>query len=209
MGSHSAVFARLARRQIRSWRGPSLLRQSLRDLFDGIPLPRIHFIPHHLSHLHAAASSPFQPDGAIIVDGRGEYAATSMYSLDDSQTIRCLATIPYPHSLGVFFGSITQLLGYSALSDEYKVMGLSGYGRKNSKNAKHFAHYCALIMMVKRHCPQALPSPPDRKPPRPIDATHARPAERLRPAPVPPASLAKAHRERTGYRGLRSIRRRD
>ena len=37
----------------------------------------------------------------------------------------------YPNSLGMFYQSITQYLGFNNYGDEYKVMGLSAYGEDN------------------------------------------------------------------------------
>ena len=36
-----------------------------------------------------------------------------------------------PNSLGIFYSMITQYLGFQRDSDEYKVMGLSSYGKNN------------------------------------------------------------------------------
>ena len=35
----------------------------------------------------------------------------------------------FPHSLGVFYEASTQFLGFSNYGDEYKMMGLSGFGK--------------------------------------------------------------------------------
>jgi carbamoyltransferase len=37
--------------------------------------------------------------------------------------------VNYPHSLGIFYSAFTQFLGFPKFGDEYKVMGLSAYGK--------------------------------------------------------------------------------
>ena len=39
--------------------------------------------------------------------------------------------ISFPHSLGIFYQTITQYLGFKYYGEEYKVMGLAAYGEKN------------------------------------------------------------------------------
>jgi carbamoyltransferase len=47
----------------------------------------------------------------------------------EGNRLRVLGEIPYPHSLGFAYGTITQLLGFRLCSDEGKVMGLAPYGK--------------------------------------------------------------------------------
>jgi carbamoyltransferase len=132
-GNPSGVL-RVVRNQVRaSQRGPSLLRRHLALLVDGDEdaIPPIAYLNHHETHLIAAwLSAPFEPDAALILDGRGEHAATSVYQADraDGGLAKCIESVTFPNSLGVFYGAITQLLGYEAIADEYKVMGLASYG---------------------------------------------------------------------------------
>ena len=48
----------------------------------------------------------------------------------------CIRDSPYPVSLGLFYSSITDYLGFGINEGEYKVMGLASYGDSNSKSAK-------------------------------------------------------------------------
>ncbi len=113
--------------------GPFLLRKYLAYMVDGdaSALPPVYYVNHHASHLAGAwLSAPFEPDAGLIVDGRGEYAATSVFRATPAGPglATCIETLPFPNSLGVFYGAITQILGYQAVADEYKVMGLASYG---------------------------------------------------------------------------------
>ena len=38
--------------------------------------------------------------------------------------------ISFPHSLGIFYQTVTQYLGFKYYGEEYKVMGLAAYGKK-------------------------------------------------------------------------------
>lgn len=89
---------------------------------------KILFIPHHLSHAAASyLSSPFLEAAILTLDGVGEWATTT-YGFAKGINIKLEKQINFPHSLGLFYSALTTYLGFSANNDEYKVMGLSGYG---------------------------------------------------------------------------------
>ncbi len=86
------------------------------------------FCPHHLAHAISAYSfSPFNEATIIVVDGRGAYEATSIWYANDGK-IEPVEIINFPNSLGLFYAKFTEYLGFKALSDEWKVMGLAPYG---------------------------------------------------------------------------------
>jgi len=90
---------------------------------------RLVHLNHHLTH--AASSflvSPFEEAAIMTIDGTGEYA-TTLLARGEGERISVLKEIPFPHSLGAFYGAITQYLGFEVDSDEWKVMGLAPYGR--------------------------------------------------------------------------------
>ncbi|GAA2682532.1 MULTISPECIES: carbamoyltransferase C-terminal domain-containing protein [Actinosynnema] len=128
---------RILRQRLGTLRAPALLARELavHRAGDVSALPPIRPVAHHEAHLAAAVlSAPFEPDAGLVVDGRGEIAATTLYRLGGATTEPVeLESFPFPNSLGVFFGAVTQLLGGSALSDEYKVMGLASYGRPDAR----------------------------------------------------------------------------
>jgi carbamoyltransferase len=93
--------------------------------FDG----QVRCFPHHLCHAASAfLTSPFEQAGILTMDGVGEWTTTGTF-LGDSRGIEPIARQEYPHSLGLFYSAVTSFLGFSPNSDEYKVMGLSAYGR--------------------------------------------------------------------------------
>ncbi len=93
---------------------------------------------HHLSHtLNALAYSNSKKDiCSVVVDGFGDRSTASISQIVDPSEINELWDCPYPVSLGLFYSSITDYLGFAINEGEYKVMGLASFGNSNSKSAK-------------------------------------------------------------------------
>ncbi|MBI96516.1 carbamoyltransferase [bacterium] len=88
----------------------------------------LHFIEHHLSHMASAFyPSDFKDAAVVSIDGFGDFASCAVGQGNDTDLI-AYQRIFFPHSLGVFYTSITQFLGFPNYGDEYKVMGLAPYG---------------------------------------------------------------------------------
>ena len=90
---------------------------------------KIMMFDHHQSH--AAASfyySGFKHAAIFIADAVGEWVTTS-YAEGDGNSISILDSIRFPDSIGLFYSTLTQYLGFKVLSGEYKVMGLAPYGK--------------------------------------------------------------------------------
>lgn len=89
---------------------------------------RLHFMEHHPAHAASAfLVSPFEQAALLSVDYVGEYTAT-WAGRGRGTAIECLQQMHYPQSLGVFYSAMTDYLGFTRASDEYKVMGLASYG---------------------------------------------------------------------------------
>jgi carbamoyltransferase len=87
------------------------------------------FVDHHLAHaLSAYAYSGFDDAAVVVMDGRGAWEATSIWHGRDGRLDHVL-TIPFPDSVGYFYGEFTEYLGFHRNSDEWKVMGLAPYGK--------------------------------------------------------------------------------
>jgi predicted NodU family carbamoyl transferase len=90
---------------------------------------KVHFIEHHLAHLASAFFvSPFEDSAVISVDGFGDFVG-AMWGVGQGNKIKVRDRIFFPHSLGLFYLAFTQYLGFSKYGDEYKVMGLSAFGK--------------------------------------------------------------------------------
>ncbi|MDB5049477.1 MAG: putative carbamoyl transferase, carbamoyltransferase [Fibrobacteres bacterium] len=87
------------------------------------------YVDHHLSHAAGAfLPSPFEEAAIVTVDGVGEWTTTA-YGMGRGSSVELLRDIRFPHSLGLLYSAITAYLGFSVNNSEYKVMGLSPYGR--------------------------------------------------------------------------------
>ncbi|HIH16140.1 MAG TPA: carbamoyltransferase, partial [Candidatus Diapherotrites archaeon] len=90
---------------------------------------RMVFIRHHESHAASAFfPSPFQEAAILTVDGVGEWT-TAAYGVGRGNQMELWKEMRFPHSLGLFYSMVTGYLGFKVNSDEYKVMGLAGYGK--------------------------------------------------------------------------------
>ncbi|HKH43095.1 MAG TPA: carbamoyltransferase C-terminal domain-containing protein [Thermoanaerobaculia bacterium] len=90
--------------------------------------PRLYPVEHHLAHVASAFfCSPFDDAMCLTVDGFGDFVST-MLAVGRGNSVDVLQRVHFPHSLGLFYTAITQLLGFLGFGDEYKVMGLAAYG---------------------------------------------------------------------------------
>ena len=97
-------------------------------------LPIIKFYDHHMCHMASAYfPSNFKKSLLISADGFGDFAST-VAGVADNDLIKIHHKVLFPHSLGIFYQAFTQFLGFKNYGDEYKVMGLSAYGKNNFKN---------------------------------------------------------------------------
>ena len=89
----------------------------------------INNIEHHYAHLSSAFHvSPFKDACVLSVDGFGDFASTA-WGYGQNEKISIDQKIYFPHSLGIFYQSMTQYLGFKNYGDEYKIMGLAPYGK--------------------------------------------------------------------------------
>jgi len=87
------------------------------------------FPEHHMSHAaHAFYTSPFEESAILTIDGVGEWSTTS-YGYASNDSIKITNDIRWPHSLGLFYSAFTYFLGFKVNEGEYKLMGLSSYGK--------------------------------------------------------------------------------
>jgi carbamoyltransferase len=87
-----------------------------------------HNIEHHMAHMASAfLVSPFSEAAVLSIDGFGDFCST-MLGRGSRNSLEKTATVLFPHSLGLFYTSMTQYLGFLNYGDEGKVMGLAPYG---------------------------------------------------------------------------------
>jgi carbamoyltransferase len=99
----------------------------------GVPARKILFTQHHQSHAAAAfLTAPTDRAAILTMDGVGEWATLTVGHGErraGGTSITLLREIRFPHSLGMLYSAFTAYLGFAINEDEYKVMGLAGYGR--------------------------------------------------------------------------------
>jgi carbamoyltransferase len=128
----------------RSWRMfPKAMKNSLgekmwvRGIISshlGVPASKILFTAHHQSHAAAAfLTAPTERAAILTADGVGEWATLTIgrgeRTRGGATSISLLRELHFPHSLGMLYSTFTAYLGFKVNEDEYKVMGLAGYGR--------------------------------------------------------------------------------
>ena len=92
-------------------------------------------IDHHQSHLASAFyDSSFDDAVNLSIDAFGDFSSAS-WGVGNSHVIKIDERILFPHSLGIFYEAFTQFLGFSNFGDEYKIMGLSSYGKPTEINS--------------------------------------------------------------------------
>ena len=90
---------------------------------------KIIYLDHHLSHIASSSFfSNFDESVNLSIDGFGDFASAGWGTLIKGN-LTLDKKILFPHSMGIFYQAITQYLGFKNYGDEYKVMGLSSYGK--------------------------------------------------------------------------------
>ena len=88
----------------------------------------IYSVEHHLAHIASAYYlSPFDSAAGLSYDGSGDFAST-MAARCEGAKIEILDRVPLPNSLGHYYTSMCQFIGFDIFGEEYKVMGLAPYG---------------------------------------------------------------------------------
>ena len=108
------------------------LKKDINNFFNPKNLSKkinIHYIDHHISHIASAFyPSNYKKAVGLSIDGFGDFCSVSIAKCGNEK-IDIVKKIFFPDSLGVFYESFTQLIGFKNYGDEYKMMGLSSYGK--------------------------------------------------------------------------------
>lgn len=103
---------------------------------------KVVFVQHHLAHATTGYYAAGMKDTAFLIsDGRAEIFSSLAGEFRDGRINVFEDTIiPGTDSIGLLFNSITRYLGFVPNMDEYKVMGLAGWGTPPSPNPflEHF-----------------------------------------------------------------------
>lgn len=101
-----------------------------------VPAQKVLFVDHHIAHAASAFfCSPFKEAAVMTVDGVGEWTTATMgtarakWNGTGVNDIVLNKELRFPHSLGLLYAAFTAFLGFEVNEGEYKVMGMSPYGR--------------------------------------------------------------------------------
>jgi len=89
----------------------------------------VELVEHHLAHAASAFHFSGWPSAAFLTaDGEGEVTSTLMGECAEDGRILKAKEILKPDSLGLFYSTMTEYLGFESMNGEYKVMGMAPYG---------------------------------------------------------------------------------
>ena len=98
---------------------------------------KIKWIEHHLAHAASSYYFSSMDEAAILsIDGGGELTATLLGYARDGKIYK-IKEILAPDSLGNFYATITDYLGFTRGDGEYKVMGMAPFGDANKISMDH------------------------------------------------------------------------
>jgi carbamoyltransferase len=111
-----------------AWNKQRTLKSWLNTTFATDMKPKIHFVPHHISHVVGSFFvSPYERAALLSVDMSGEWAST-FKGVGRANTFQCLAQDYFPFSLGIVYEAATEFCGFRPFYDEGKTMGLAPLG---------------------------------------------------------------------------------
>lgn len=127
------AFATMPGRAWKQFRDTEITKRAkrIRSTLSEVGIPKatpVEWIDHHLAHAASAFYVSGFPSAAILtLDGAGEFTST-LIAEGNGREITPLREILKPDSLGFFYTTMTEYLGFKRGNGEYKMMGMSAYG---------------------------------------------------------------------------------
>ena len=90
----------------------------------------IYYINHHYCHAANFFISPFKNSSILTVDAFGEKQSVGFFR-GKNNNIDSIWSQEFPHSLGAFYSTFTEICGFKPQNDEWKLMGAAAYGNKS------------------------------------------------------------------------------
>lgn len=96
----------------------------------GIDAP-VKYSNHHASHAAGGFyTSGFNDAAILVVDAIGEMSTASIWHARGEKLTKKWS-LNYPHSVGLFYSAITDLVGLKPNEEEYILMGMAAYSKHN------------------------------------------------------------------------------
>jgi len=93
-----------------------------------IPILNVH---HHEAHAAGGFfTSPFQEALIVVVDAVGELETLSIWEGHGNSLVK-IFSLPFPHSIGLFYSAITDRLHFKPNEEEFIIMALAAFGNPN------------------------------------------------------------------------------
>ena len=87
---------------------------------------------HHETHAAAGAlSSEFEECAVMVIDAIGEFDTATIWKWKNNKLTQ-MHRIGFPDSLGLFYSAVTHRAGLKPMEDEYILMGMAAYGKKEN-----------------------------------------------------------------------------
>lgn len=91
--------------------------------------PKVELYEHHICHAASTYyGAGFGEATVLCLDNSGDSSAGMVIHAKDHE-LKVLSRFRRHNSLGLYYGMMTQYLGYQMTNDEYKVMGLASFGK--------------------------------------------------------------------------------
>lgn len=91
--------------------------------------PEVRVFDHHECHAASAFfPSGFKESAVVCLDNSGDNKSGAIF-YGNNRKLNKKFYFSRENSLGLFYGMITQFLGFQMTNDEYKIMGLASYGK--------------------------------------------------------------------------------
>jgi len=135
------TIGRIAKQRLGNRKSLASVPDQLREIYGSVP--QLHVVEHHLAHAASTfLPSPFEEAAVLTIDGFGDFASTTL-GVGKGDSLKIHKRVLYPHSVGVFYTSLCQFIGYDRYGDEGKIMGLAPYGDPK-RYAKEMAELISL-----------------------------------------------------------------
>lgn len=156
-------FSKFLRKLLIDHRYTAYKTSTVKNLFEKFGIDtKIKYVDHHVSHLCASLyTAPwYNIDNTlgVVIDSVGEFKTLSVWDIKNESRYECIYSNNYPNSLGLFYSSITDMLGLKAQEEEYIMMGMAAYGKDGYQkyydffNENFFDEENNLVVDLRRGC---------------------------------------------------------